>query len=492
MSAKIKYNNINKIQSEMNYFYSPNEKNDTIAAISTAKGTGAIAIIRISGADAFKICDKIFFPLNKKFILSQAKSYTIHFGTIRKNNEILDEVLLSIFKAPNTYTSEDIIEISCHGSVFIQQKILELLIENGARLAKAGEFTLRAFLNGKFDLSQAEAVADMISSNSKTSHELALKQMRGGFSQKIKELRKELVDFTSLIELELDFSEEEVEFADRKNLIKLLNRIKTETSTLIESFSLGNVLKHGIPVAIIGEPNVGKSTLLNALLNEDRAIVSEIPGTTRDSIEDTINLDNINFRFIDTAGLRDSEDEIENLGIEKTYDKISQARIILFVIDISKTTCDDIEKSLKDFKNYIENKLPEKSRESKKFIIVANKTDLLIESPKGLKELFDMECIFVSAKRKQNVNLIIESLLKSVEIENITDGSLVSNARHYEALCKSFEAVENIEKGINTNVPTDLVAIDIRTALHHLGEITGEITTDEILGNIFGKFCVGK
>jgi len=467
------------------------DKTETICALATPPGSSAIAIIRISGPKSIEVCEKIFTPKNKKIKLSKVNSHTIHFGDIIEDSIILDEVLISIFKGPNSYTGEDSIEISCHGSAYIQQKIIELLIKNGLRLAKPGEFTLRAFLNGKFDLSQAEAVADLIASHSKTSHELALNQMRGGFSNKIKQLRQQLVNFASLIELELDFSEEDVEFADRKELNNLLANLKIEISALLDSFKLGNVLKKGIPVAIVGQPNVGKSTLLNAILNEERAIVSEIPGTTRDAIEDTIVIKGVSFRFIDTAGLHDSTDKIEKIGIERTYEKIDQAKIILYVFDISKTNYEEIKITLQEFKDHID-QLPEGLSQDKKFILIANKTDLLVEAPKGFKSMVEMECIFVSAKRKENINLIVESLSKYIESENITDATIISNTRHYEALSKSLEAIESIEKGFSEGVPSDLIAIDIKSALHHLGEITGEITTDEILGNIFSKFCIGK
>ncbi|MCF8298847.1 MAG: tRNA uridine-5-carboxymethylaminomethyl(34) synthesis GTPase MnmE [Saprospiraceae bacterium] len=473
----------------MDYLYSSTENNDTICAISTAHGAGAIAVIRLSGKDSFKVCSDIFVPKSKNLKINEAPSHTIHYGEIKNGDEIIDEVLLSIFKSPNSYTGEDVVEISCHGSNYIQTKIIELLISKGVRHAKAGEFTFRAFMNGKFDLSQAEAVADIISSNSKTSHDLALMQMRGGYSTKINTLRKQLLDFMSLIELELDFSEEDVEFANRAKLKNLLVEIKLELNSLISSFSYGNVIKKGIPVAIIGHPNVGKSTLLNALLNEERAIVSELPGTTRDTVEDTININGILFRFIDTAGLRDSQDIIESIGIERTYEKINQASIILYVFDINEATCDEIEGSITEFKNYIKENLGD---ESKKFILVANKTDQLIQAPRGMKELFDLECIFISAKRKENIHLIAESLVNCVEMENISDSTIVSNLRHFEALKKSQNAIENVENGFASNTPSDLIAIDIKEALHYLGEITGEITNDEILGNIFGKFCVGK
>lgn len=458
---------------------------DIICSLATVPGTSAIALIRVAGKGSIELVNHIFTPGKRSSSLISAESHTIQFGKIFNEKGVIDEVLVSVFRAPHSYTGEDIVEISCHGSIYIQKLILELLISSGARQAGPGEFTFRAFINGKFDLSQAEAVADLISSNSDTSHDLAIKQMRGGFSGKIRNLRSQLVDFSSLIELELDFSEEDVEFANRTKLSELLDNIKSEILILIESFKLGNVLKSGIPVAIIGKPNVGKSTLLNAILNEEKAIVSEIPGTTRDAIEDTISMNGVSFRFIDTAGLRDSEDQIENLGIERTYEKIEQAQLVLFVVDISKASVEEIIESLNDFKEHIINN-------GKKFIIIANKTDLLIESPHKLKELMEMDIVFISAKRKENINLISDILLRSVNIENINDNTIVSNIRHKEALEKVMEQIINIEQGIESNIPTDLLASDLRIALYHLGEITGEVTNDEILGNIFGKFCIGK
>ncbi|MCK5839048.1 MAG: tRNA uridine-5-carboxymethylaminomethyl(34) synthesis GTPase MnmE, partial [Bacteroidales bacterium] len=371
------------------------------------------------------------------------------------------------------------------GSLFIQQKIIELLLNHGCRLARPGEFTLRAYLNGKFDLSQAEAVADLIAANSQAAHDLALNQMRGGFSVKIKELRGKLIDFTSLLELELDFSEDDVEFADRKQLVELLSSLKEEIARLIDSFSAGNVLKTGIPVAIIGKPNVGKSTLLNAILNEERAIVSEIPGTTRDIIEDTIIIDGVSFRFIDTAGIRKPKDEIEAKGIEKTYEKINQAKIILYVCDVSDCLYDEIKGVVEDFKDHLKDT-------TKRWILIGNKVDKLISTPKDFRELVDLETIFVSAKRRENIHMLTSSLRQSVDQGQITDQTLVSNTRHYEALKKSLESLEDVEQGFHNNLPTDLVTIDLKQALHYLGEITGEITTDEILGNIFGRFCIGK
>ncbi len=352
-------------------------------------------------------------------------------------------------------------------------------------MAQPGEFTLRAFLNGKMDLAQAEAVADLIASESKAAHRMAIRQMRGGFSEKIAELRKKLVDFASLLELELDFSEEDVEFADRKRFTQLLEEIKKELIRLKESFKMGNVLKKGIPVAIIGKPNVGKSTLLNAILNEEKAIVSEVPGTTRDAIEDTIALEGYTFRFIDTAGLRDSTDVVENMGIEKTYDKINQASLILYVCDISSMNKESMKEVLEEFKTYIHNK-------NKHFILVANKIDQLAEVPGHLKELLELETVFVSAKRKENIHLLAETLVNHVKNDSPGDDILVNNSRHFEALAHALESIIEIEKGFEGNIPTDLVAIDVRQALYHLGSITGEVTSDEILGNIFGKFCIGK
>ena len=457
--------------------------NDTICAQATANGTAAISIIRLSGENAIEICKKIFVSKNTNFY--DFKSHRIYFGNIQNGKNIIDEVLVSIFKAPNSYTGENSVEISCHGSAYICSKILELLIDNGARIAKHGEFTMRAFLNGKLDLSQAEAVADLISSNSKASHSLALSQMRGGFSNIIKDLRKELVNFASLIELELDFSEEDVEFADRKALTNLLDNLKYEITNLINSFAMGNVLKHGIPVAIIGKPNVGKSTLLNSLLNEEKAIVSEIPGTTRDSIEDILNINGITFRFIDTAGLRKSDDIIENIGIERTYQKLNQADIILYVVDIFETSVDEILASVEDFKQHIENK-------DKRIIIIANKTDLLMKTPQHFSDLLSLEVIFISAKRKENINLIAETLLKYVSTDTNPDKTIISNLRHYEALSKTLDSINQIETGLINGIPGDLIAIDLKKALLHLGEITGEVTNDEILTNIFANFCIGK
>lgn len=458
---------------------------DTICAISTPPGLGAISVIRLSGPAAINISKKIFHPRDTDLDISQVASHTVHFGTIGDATGLLDEVLLSIFRAPHSYTGEDVTEISCHGSPYIQQKLIELLLEYGLRLANPGEFTLRAFMNGKFDLSQAEAVADLIASHSKSSHDLAVSQMRGGFSKKIKMLREKLIEFTSLIELELDFSEENVEFASRQDLVKLLLELEDEIALLIKSFSIGNVIKNGIPVTIIGKPNVGKSTLLNTILNEEKAIVSEIPGTTRDAIEDTIVIGEYRFRFIDTAGLHTSIDRIENLGIERTWEKIHEASIILYVFDVTEDSFDDVILAVSEFKEIAEDK-------SKKLVLIGNKVDKLKRLPSGFKDFVELETIFVSAKRKENIHLIAESLVASVKAENLSGSPIVSNTRHLEALKNALASISSVHAGLTSGLSPDLLTVDIRKALHHLGEITGDITTEEILGTIFGRFCVGK
>ena len=454
----------------------------TICALATPAGTGALAIIRLSGEKAWVITEKIFKPQGRPFAPAPN---SISYGTIYDEDLIIDEVLASFFKAPYSYSGEDIVEFSCHGSPYIQQQILQLLIKNDARLAQPGEFTLRAFLNNKMDLSQAEAVADLIASNSKVSHEIAINQIRGGYSKKMEQLRSELLKFTSLIELELDFSEENVEFAKRTELLDLLNALDREISILTDSFSVGNALKNGIPVAIIGKPNVGKSTLLNILLNEDKAIVSEIPGTTRDAIEDTINIKGISFRFIDTAGLRESTEKIEAIGIQRTYEKIKQAKIILYLFDISNTSLDEISNTIHDFQEHIEGT-------DKKLIIIANMIDKLIEMPKSFKELLKYETIYISAKRRENIQMIINSLLKNVEHENATEGTIVTNARHFEALNNARAALIRVKNGISEKIPADLCAQDLREALYHIGSITGTVTNNEILESIFKNFCIGK
>ena len=459
--------------------------NDTICALSTPAGTGAIGIIRLSGPNAISICNQLFVSKTAGFEIEKALTHTVHFGRISDGDTLVDEVLVSVFRNPHSYTGQDIVEISCHGSVYIQRRILELLLSGGARLAEPGEFTLRAFLNGKFDLSQAEAVADLIASNSESSHRLAMSQMRGGFSLKIGELRARLIDFASLIELELDFSEEDVEFADRTSLFKLLETIKTEISSLKSSFTLGNVMKHGIPVAIAGKPNVGKSTLLNALLQEERAIVSEIPGTTRDAIEDTISIQGVTFRFIDTAGIRHTEDTIENLGIGRTFEKMNQAAVVLYVFDINTTTEREIDEAIAEIRAQLDDA-------GKQIIPVANKTDMLLQAPHSFQKLVELDTLFVSAKRNENINLITNRLLETAHSGETGDQTIVYSLRHFEALTHAAQSIESIEQGFAGNIPSDLIAIDIRQALYHLGSITGEVTNDELLGNIFGKFCIGK
>lgn len=460
-------------------------KEDTICAIATPQGTGAVSIIRISGPGSVGFTLDIFKPTDKGLSEKTIKSHRVYHGRIFIAEQVIDEVLISFFLSPRSYTGEDVVEISCHGSEYIQQKLIELCLENQIRLADPGEFTMRAFLNGKLDLSQAEAVADLIASQSNAAHKVAMNQLKGGFSKKINDLRVKLLNFTSLIELELDFSEEDVEFADRDQLLQLTDEIRSEIHVLIESFKVGNAIKKGIPVAIIGKPNAGKSTLLNAVLNEEKAIVSEIPGTTRDAIEDTIVLQGYAFRFIDTAGLRKSEDQIETIGIERTYNKIEEATLILYVCDISQANEDKMDDVIDEFQKYIQD-------EEKHFIFVANKIDELEEIPPHLKDMLELETVFVSAKRKENIHLLAETLVNKVKEKSIITEVIVSNSRHYEALKLTDEALLLVENGFSTGLPTDLISIDLKQALHYLGTITGEVTTDEVLGNIFSKFCIGK
>jgi len=461
------------------------EAGDTIVALSTAPGTGAIAVIRLSGPEALAFVDAMFIPSRKGVTLLEAEGNTAHFGRIMDGENVLDEVVVTVFRAPHSYTGEDVAEISCHGSPYIQQRLLELLTSRGIRQAGPGEFTLRAFRNGKMDLSQAEAVADLVASQTRASHDLALQQMRGGYSDRIGRLRKELVDFTALVELELDFSEEDVQFADRSALAATLQKLKQELGELEKSFSMGNVLKQGIPVAIIGKPNVGKSTLLNAILNEERAIVSDIPGTTRDAIEDTIVMEGIPFRFIDTAGLRESADIVEGLGMERTKEKIAQAQIILCVFDISETDWDELREMHEQCQSDLD-------LGRKHVIMVGNKTDKLAETPRHFRDLVEWETVFVSAKRKENIHMLAQSLLRVVDMESISDRTLVSNTRHVEALARALQALERVHEGMDQALTSDLLTSDIRDALYHLGTITGEITNEEILGSIFSRFCIGK
>ena len=454
---------------------------NTIIAISTPTGVGAISIIRLSGDKALEIVDVFFKNKSKKKLINQ-KTNTSHYGQIVDKDILIDEVIVTIYKNPNSFTGEDTVEISCHGSKYIQQRILHLFIKNGVAPAKPGEFSLRSFLNGKRDLIQAEAIADLIYSESEASHSLAIKQMKGGFSIEIKKLRKKLLDFASLIELELDFSEEDIEFADRNQFKLLLNKIEKTISKLTDSFSLGNVLKNGIPIAIIGPPNSGKSTLLNTLLNEDKAIVSEIAGTTRDIIEDQINLNGINFRFIDTAGLRRTKNKIEKIGIKKTYDKLKNASYILYMID-SKSYI----KKKSNIKLEINSIL--KKIKNTPIMILFNKIDIYKISDNDFSDL-NMDKVQISAKNKTGIKSLINKLI--LNFKNDKDQTLITNARHYSALLKTNKSVSNIKKGLSNNIPGDLLSIDIKEAIENLGEITGEITNDELLGNIFGKFCIGK
>ncbi len=459
-------------------------KTNTICAISTAQGMGAIALVRLSGKESLAICNKIFRPKSKKRTLKELQANSTLFGTIHENEEEIDDVVVSYFKAPNSYTGEDIVEISCHGSVYIQQKILNLLLKNGASMAGPGEFSMRAFMNGKMDLSQAEAVSDLIYSQTASSHRMALEQMRGGFSNKLKELRQQLLNFTSLIELELDFSEEDVEFADRSEFKKLLLEIENEVKKLLSSFELGNAVKNGIPIAIAGKPNVGKSTLLNTILNEEKAIVSEIEGTTRDTIEDVLNIKGIAFRFIDTAGIRETTDKIESIGIQRTFDKVKQARIILLLVDAE----DEIDKINQQVKHI-------QAAKNQELFILFNKIDKVDNRiwEEKIKTLENYTCYPIIAKDPDNIENFLNLLHDKVEKEiNEFDNSLVSTMRHAEALLRTIESLEHVKKGLDDNISTDLLAIDIRGALHYLGEITGEINTDEILGNIFKNFCIGK
>ena len=462
---------------------------ETIVALATPSGAGAVAIIRMSGKNAITIASEVFQSVSNKDI-AQQKTHTIHLGTIVEDHKIYDQVLVSIFKNPNSYTGEDVIEISCHGSTFIQQQIIQLLLRKGCRMAQAGEFTLRAFLNGKLDLSQAEAVANLISSDNEASHQIAIQQMRGGFSNEISKLREELLNFASLIELELDFAEEDVEFADRTQFTELLNRIEFVLKRLIDSFSIGNVIKNGILVAIVGEPNVGKSTLLNALLNEERAIVSEIAGTTRDTIEDELVIGGIGFRFIDTAGICETIDVVESIGIKKTYEKIEQAQVVLYLVESRKSQVESLILQIEELK---------KIHPEKPIIVIINKVDMLSENE--ISEIsntlstfdFRLSTIFISAKNKEGIDELKNKLLSFVNTGALRNNeTIITNTRHYDSLLKALEEIQKVKFGLNSNLPSDLMAIDIRKALYYFGEITGEVTNDELLGNIFANFWIGK
>lgn len=452
---------------------------DTIVAIATPPGIGAIGVIRVSGENAFDIVNKIFPSKN----LSGQAANTLHVGFIKEGDNILDEVVISLFKNPSSYTGEDVIEISCHGSSYVQQKVLNVIIERGARLAKAGEFTQRAFLNGKLDLIQAEAVADLIASNTSASQNVALKNMRGGFSQVLKEMRERLIQFAALIELELDFSEEDVEFADQEKFNELLTELDSTVNNLLASFYLGNVIKNGISVAIVGSPNAGKSTLLNTLLNENRAIVSEIAGTTRDTVEEVININGILFRLIDTAGIREhSQDVIENIGVLKSKEKIQQADIVLYLFDIN--SMDD-----ENFYSFLETV----KKENPHVISVLNKTDEIDEISLQQKNELHKESIFISAKMKTGIEELKQKLFAMASGNvMLTENIVVTNARHYASLKEVKSSLDDLRAGIENKITSDLLSPDIRRCLHYLGEITGEITNEDMLDYIFSKFCIGK
>lgn len=458
------------------------QNRETICALSTPAGVGGIAVIRISGPETLEICNGLLFSRIGERVAERLRPNSVRFCNFGFGNEFVDEVVATYFEAPHSYTGEDVLEISCHGSVYVQKKILETVIARGARLAEPGEFTMRAFLSGKLDLSQAEAVADLIDSKSEMAHRLAVNQLRGGFSKRLSELRQKFVDISALLELELDFSDEDVEFADRNALIDTLQYIENEIDVLLKSFKSGNALKNGVPVAIIGKPNVGKSTLLNALLDEDRAIVSDTPGTTRDTIEDTAVFDGITFRFIDTAGIRNSCDEIENFGIERTFKAVEKAQIVLYMVDAANGDTDGTVREIEDFrKNEI---LADKT-----FFAVANKTDISTAenlSPEGV------ELLRISAKNKDGIHLIVNRLTSLFKEGLDNDGTMLTNLRHYEAMSKLKESVLCIRNGLNQGIAGDLVMVDIRQALYYIGLITGEVSTDEILGTIFGRFCIGK
>ena len=456
---------------------------DTIIALATPNGLGAISVLRISGKESISVTEKVFKAKNNK-LLSKQDSHTVHLGHLIKKGHQLDEVLVTLFKGPHSYTGENTIEISCHGSTYIQKEIINLFIDNGIRVANPGEFTLRAFLNGKMDLNQAEAVADLIASENEGSHKLAMQQMKSGFSDDLKKLRTELLHFSSMIELELDFSQEDVEFVERDEFKKLTNKIKLELNTLINSFQSGNVLKNGVSVAIAGKPNAGKSSLLNTLLNDEKAIVSDIPGTTRDSIEDSLIIQGINFRFTDTAGLRETTDFIESKGIEKTINKIKNSKILLYLFDTNDTNVNEIKSSINNFK-----------RDDLSIILVRNKIDLINQNSKlldDIKSISKSQLLEIEATDAKSVESLKIRLINEVELLNPYTDIVISNSRHYEALIKALRAIEEVNEGLVDNVSGDLLSVDIRRSIDHLSEITGEITNDDVLGNIFANFCIGK
>ena len=460
--------------------YTSHDLTDTIVALATPPGVGAIGVIRLSGSRSIEIADEVFFGK----ILKNQESHTAHFGTIRDGENIIDEALLTIFKGTKSYTGEEVVEVSCHGSDYILQKVIQLFIKKGARIAQPGEFTLRAFLNGKMDLSQAEAVADLIASNSEGAHSIAMNQMRGGISNEIEKLREELINFASLIELELDFGEEDVEFADRKDLKTLVQKIHTYLHSLLHSFDLGNAIKNGITTVIAGRPNAGKSTLLNSLLNEERAIVSDIAGTTRDTIEEVLNIQGISFRLVDTAGIRDAQDQIEAIGVEKTLEKVAQATLLIYVFDVTDLTPTDVQKDIEKLQ-----------RDGMKILVVCNKMDRYPQfDPTTIHQSNNsINILTASAKNGMNIPFLKEQLYTTAVSGDLNlQSTVVSNSRHYEALQKTNEALQAVLTGLDAGLTGDFLAMDIRRALSHLGEITGQVDVEDLLGNIFSKFCIGK
>ncbi|UPK71063.1 tRNA uridine-5-carboxymethylaminomethyl(34) synthesis GTPase MnmE [Chitinophaga filiformis] len=451
---------------------------DTIVALATAPGIGAIAVIRLNGTKAIDICNKLF-PAKD---LHQQPGHTLHFGSIVENGRTIDEVVVSLYKAPRSYTGEDIVEISCHGSPYIQQQIIDACIHAGARMAKPGEYTMRAFLNGKLDLTQAESVADLIASNSAASHQTAMQQMRGGFSKELHALREQLISFSALIELELDFSQEDVEFADRTQLYRLINEAGEVVKHLVDSFRMGNVIKNGVNTAIVGKPNAGKSTLLNTLLNENRAIVSDIAGTTRDTIEEVLNIQGVLFRLIDTAGIRESADVIESIGVQKTMEKIREAGVVLYLFDVNETSLADLQAQVAIFE-----------QEGVNYLLIGNKTDIAGQPAATAKFAGIAGILFISARQHEHIQELKDRLVQKVMSGDInTEDTIVTNARHYAALQEVLKALQDVRAGLDNQLPGDLLALDIRRCLHYLGEITGQITNEDQLDFIFSKFCIGK
>ena len=452
---------------------------DTIVALATPPGVGALGVIRLTGKKAIAYINSIFPSKD----LEASKGHTLHVGLLKYNDNIIDEVVVSLYKSPRSFTGEDVVEISCHGSPYIHQQLIDTCIGLGARLAKPGEFTQRAFLNGKLDLVQAEAVADLIASNTSAAHKTALNAIRGGFSKSLKDLREQLIKFSALIELELDFSQEDVEFVDRGALLQLVEEAQQQTKELLQSFRLGNVIRNGVSVAIVGRPNAGKSTLLNSLLNEDRAIVSEIPGTTRDTIEEVLNIDGILFRLVDTAGIRKhTQDVIEGYGIEKSLRKIKESDIVIYLFDVNELSAEDLMHTADDLK-----------KQGVRYLLVGNKTDTSDE--KETRQKFSMieRVIFIAAKSGSHLEVLKEKMIDLVLEDKVTgENTIVTNARHYHSLVQVSDALKDVKEGLDNKIPGDLLSLDIRRSLQYLGEITGEITNDDQLDYIFSKFCIGK